>query len=253
MRVDDLDDRTDADIARRQLDDLTAIGLTWDEPAQWQTAHTTRYDSAIAALADRGLLYECYCSRRDIAAGAACPARAAGSVSRDMPRPDRLRTREPARRDRPAARAEAAHRRDHSHGSRSAARRLHRNRRRLRGASRRRGSGVQPGRRRRRRSTGRRPGGARRRPAVVVATAGVPRRTARPSGADVRARRAGAQRGRGPVGQTRRRRHARRDRRAARAGADRRIPWLAGVVARPRCSRSSTRPSCRGEPWIYRS
>ena len=32
MRVDDLDDRTFTDIAERQLDDLAAIGLTWDEP-----------------------------------------------------------------------------------------------------------------------------------------------------------------------------------------------------------------------------
>lgn len=66
MRVDDLDDRTHADIAARQLDDLAAIGLTWDEPAEWQTQHPRRYDDTVAALADQGLLYECYCSRRDI-------------------------------------------------------------------------------------------------------------------------------------------------------------------------------------------
>lgn len=66
MRVDDLDDRTHADIADRQLDDLKAIGLTWDEPAQWQTAHPQRYDDVVTDLAGRGLLYECYCSRRDI-------------------------------------------------------------------------------------------------------------------------------------------------------------------------------------------
>ncbi len=66
LRVDDLDDRTNADIAARQLDDLAAIGLTWDEPAEWQTRHPQRYDDAVQALADRGLLYECYCSRKDI-------------------------------------------------------------------------------------------------------------------------------------------------------------------------------------------
>lgn len=66
MRVDDLDDRTHADIAVRQLADLAAIGLTWDEPAEWQTEHPQRYDRAVDALADRGLLYECYCSRKDI-------------------------------------------------------------------------------------------------------------------------------------------------------------------------------------------
>ena len=66
MRVDDLDDRTHADIAVRQLDDLAAIGLTWDGPAEWQTQHPQRYDAAVNTLAERGVLYECYCSRKDI-------------------------------------------------------------------------------------------------------------------------------------------------------------------------------------------
>ncbi|MFI5505838.1 tRNA glutamyl-Q(34) synthetase GluQRS [Mycobacterium sp. NPDC051804] len=73
MRVDDLDDRTFTDIANRQLDDLAAIGLTWDEPAEWQTQHTDRYDAAVTELADRGLLYECYCSRKDIAQAPRAP------------------------------------------------------------------------------------------------------------------------------------------------------------------------------------
>lgn len=66
VRIDDLDDRTHAHIARRQLDDLAAIGVTWDEPPEWQSQHPQRYDMAIAELDGRGLLYECYCSRRDI-------------------------------------------------------------------------------------------------------------------------------------------------------------------------------------------
>jgi glutamyl-tRNA synthetase len=73
IRVDDLDDRTYADIANRQLDDLAAIGLTWDETPEWQTEHTARYDAAIAQLSDRGLLYECYCSRKDIAQAPQAP------------------------------------------------------------------------------------------------------------------------------------------------------------------------------------
>jgi glutamyl-tRNA synthetase len=73
IRVDDLDDRTYADIANRQLDDLAAIGLTWDKPPEWQTEHTARYDAVVAQLSDRGLLYECYCSRRDIAQAPRAP------------------------------------------------------------------------------------------------------------------------------------------------------------------------------------
>src|SRR5258705_1635802 len=73
IRVDDLDDRTFADIGNRQLDDLAAIGLTSDETPEWQTEHTARYDAAIAQLVDRGRLYECYCSRRDIAQAPRAP------------------------------------------------------------------------------------------------------------------------------------------------------------------------------------
>lgn len=66
LRVEDLDDRTFADVAERQLRDLAAIGVTCDEPPEYQTAHPTRYDVAIDGLTARGLTYECFCSRRDI-------------------------------------------------------------------------------------------------------------------------------------------------------------------------------------------
>ena len=66
VRVEDLDDRTRADVATRQLDDLTALGLAWDDEVAWQSHHPQRYDSTIAVLKARGLIYECYCSRRDI-------------------------------------------------------------------------------------------------------------------------------------------------------------------------------------------
>jgi glutamyl-tRNA synthetase len=73
MRVEDLDDRTHTDVANRQLDDLAAIGVTWDEPAEWQSEHPQRYDAVVSDLAGRGLLYECYCSRRDIAQAPRAP------------------------------------------------------------------------------------------------------------------------------------------------------------------------------------
>lgn len=66
IRVEDLDDRTHDDIARRQLSDLAAIGVTWDEEPEWQSTHRQRYDAVIDALADRDLVFECYCSRREI-------------------------------------------------------------------------------------------------------------------------------------------------------------------------------------------
>lgn len=73
MRVEDLDDRTFADIAERQLTDLAAIGVTWDGPTERQSEHAQRYDAVVAELDARGLLYECYCSRRDIAQAPRAP------------------------------------------------------------------------------------------------------------------------------------------------------------------------------------
>jgi glutamyl-tRNA synthetase len=73
VRVEDVDDRTFADVAARQLRDLAAIGLTWDEEPEYQTAHQPRYDAVIDGLTARGLTYECFCSRRDIAQAPRAP------------------------------------------------------------------------------------------------------------------------------------------------------------------------------------
>ncbi|MDH6243532.1 tRNA glutamyl-Q(34) synthetase GluQRS [Mycobacterium sp. OTB74] len=66
LRVEDLDDRTFSDVAERQLADLAAVGLTWDEPPEYQTAHESRYLLVVDELTARGLTFECYCSRKDI-------------------------------------------------------------------------------------------------------------------------------------------------------------------------------------------
>lgn len=73
MRVEDLDDRTDPDIADRQLADLAAIGVTWDGPATRQTAQPHRYDAVVDTLTAKGLTFECYCTRRDIAQAPRAP------------------------------------------------------------------------------------------------------------------------------------------------------------------------------------
>lgn len=66
IRIEDLDDRTHSDVAQRQLADLASVGITWDEEPQCQSAHRDRYDAVINRLRERGQLYECYCSRREI-------------------------------------------------------------------------------------------------------------------------------------------------------------------------------------------
>ena len=73
VRVEDLDDRTSNDVADRQLAALAAIGLTWDAPPEYQSAHAQRYAAVVADLDARGLVFECFCSRRDILAAPRAP------------------------------------------------------------------------------------------------------------------------------------------------------------------------------------
>ncbi|MBV8967353.1 MAG: tRNA glutamyl-Q(34) synthetase GluQRS [Mycobacteriaceae bacterium] len=92
IRIDDLDDRARPDVGAAQLADLAAIGLTWDEPPEWQTAHRKRYEVVIAELARRGLLYACYCSRRDIQQAPRAPHAPQGAypgTCRDLPTAER--------------------------------------------------------------------------------------------------------------------------------------------------------------------
>jgi glutamyl-tRNA synthetase len=77
IRVEDLD-RVRARSAARQLADLAAIGLTWDDEPVYQSQRYDGYDAALAALAARGLTYECYCSRREIAEAASAPQNDSG-------------------------------------------------------------------------------------------------------------------------------------------------------------------------------
>lgn len=89
IRVEDLDDRTFSDVAARQLADLTAIGVISDDPPEYQSAHANRYDDVIAELSDRGLVYQCYCSRKDILGAPRAPHAPEGAY------PGTCRDREP--------------------------------------------------------------------------------------------------------------------------------------------------------------
>jgi glutamyl-tRNA synthetase len=73
LRIEDLDDRTFPDVAERQVADLAALGVSWDEEPDYQTAHESRYAVVIDELTARGLTFECFCSRRDILAAPRAP------------------------------------------------------------------------------------------------------------------------------------------------------------------------------------
>ena len=72
VRVEDLD-RVRPGAQERQLADLAAIGLDWDEAPLRQSDRRAVYDAAIAALSARGLVYECFCTRREIQQAASAP------------------------------------------------------------------------------------------------------------------------------------------------------------------------------------
>ncbi len=47
-------------------EDLTWLGLDWDETALRQSTRTGAYESALNALRDQGLVYPCFCTRKEI-------------------------------------------------------------------------------------------------------------------------------------------------------------------------------------------
>ncbi|MDR1450681.1 MAG: tRNA glutamyl-Q(34) synthetase GluQRS [Propionibacteriaceae bacterium] len=74
IRIEDLDQaRTAAaaGVAEGQLRDLARLGLNHDGPVVRQSERTALYESALARL--DGLVYECFCSRKEIAAAAQAP------------------------------------------------------------------------------------------------------------------------------------------------------------------------------------
>ena len=74
VRVEDLDrSRVRPGIEEAQLADLRAIGLDWDGPVVRQSERMGLYEAAIRRLADGGLVYPCYCTRREIRAAVSAP------------------------------------------------------------------------------------------------------------------------------------------------------------------------------------
>ena len=65
LRIEDLD-RVREGAARRQLADLAAIGLDWSEPVLLQSQRIPAHLEALERLREQGLVYECFCTRREI-------------------------------------------------------------------------------------------------------------------------------------------------------------------------------------------
>lgn len=74
LRIEDTDTARARDQWEQQIyQDLHWLGLDWPAPVLRQSEHLPRYDAALDALADRGLIYPCSCSRADIRAALSAP------------------------------------------------------------------------------------------------------------------------------------------------------------------------------------
>ena len=74
VRSEDLDpDRSREEWVDRQIADLAALGLDWDEIAPRPSQRAERYAEAVERLRADGLVYECFCTRAEIRAAASAP------------------------------------------------------------------------------------------------------------------------------------------------------------------------------------
>jgi glutamyl-tRNA synthetase len=74
VRMEDLDTgRVRERFYDEQLADLAALGLDWDAPVVRQSERLELYEAAVAALRERDLVYECWCTRAEIREAASAP------------------------------------------------------------------------------------------------------------------------------------------------------------------------------------
>ena len=67
VRMEDLDrHQSSVEHEQSQLNDLAALGLDWDGDVVRQSDRFALYDDALERLAGRDLVYECFCTRREI-------------------------------------------------------------------------------------------------------------------------------------------------------------------------------------------
>ncbi|MCI7550918.1 MAG: tRNA glutamyl-Q(34) synthetase GluQRS [Actinomycetaceae bacterium] len=79
LRFEDLDARSRPHFEAAQLRDLESLGIDWDGEPIRQSERIGIYADAMNELRRRGLLYECYCTRKELAEVASAPHRPPGS------------------------------------------------------------------------------------------------------------------------------------------------------------------------------
>jgi len=68
IRLEDIDTtRCTPELAQACLDDLAWLGLVWEVPVRIQSRHFADYQAALDGLKQAGLIYPCFCSRKEVA------------------------------------------------------------------------------------------------------------------------------------------------------------------------------------------
>ena len=72
LRIEDIDaTRCRPEYEAAILEDLAWLGLTWEQPVRRQSDHLADYHADIEALRQRGLVYRCFKTRKEIDIGRA--------------------------------------------------------------------------------------------------------------------------------------------------------------------------------------
>ena len=82
LRIEDIDiGRCRPEFETAILEDLAWLGLAWEEPVRRQSEHMGEYAGVLQTLIDRGLVYRCFRTRKEIAAAIAS---APHEIARDV-------------------------------------------------------------------------------------------------------------------------------------------------------------------------
>ncbi len=69
LRIEDIDHtRCRPEFEQAILEDLAWLGLTWEAPVRRQSDHMDDYQRALDRLDEQGLIYPCFCTRKEIRA-----------------------------------------------------------------------------------------------------------------------------------------------------------------------------------------
>lgn len=86
LRIEDIDaTRCRPEYDAAIVEDLVWLGLSWEQPVRRQSEHLADYHAAIEALRQRGLVYRCFKTRKEIDIGRAPHAPAAPYVGAPLP------------------------------------------------------------------------------------------------------------------------------------------------------------------------